>query len=310
MSRLINAIGYWFTGGKGFQHIFPEKTGTVAHLDDIKSYLEYATKSAFPVTGVANMSYLDKATGRLYRWDTTVLNYFLIGGSDTPYMSFAGTNTYTATNSPALTSYPKALYGVFTNANTGSSTVAIDSLSALPVKMNGQSLVAGNIPAGSVKLLLLSSDSSRYEIISSVWEIPKPMSGEKALSIDSSSGLSTDNSIIDAYGATATTGAQLESQTWTGSDPVTYTGVAGEVRFWNNYKYECSGTNIWWRTPYNLIVSDIIIGSVNDSGGVKTSAQMTTLYPNAIPPQIVWGTAGKYQYVSSLYGWMYFENKI
>jgi hypothetical protein len=67
----------------------------------------------------------------------------------------SGTNTYTASLSPA----PASLSGVwclitFTNANTGAATLDLNSLGAKSiVKGDGTALSSGDIPAGSVQLL-------------------------------------------------------------------------------------------------------------------------------------------------------------
>lgn len=268
-----------------------------------------ADEASRPLTGDATKAYVSKATGMIYRWDTVSGSYKIIGGGEgTPYMTATGTNTYIVTNTPAVTAYPLQVIINFTNGNTGDSTIKFDALAALPIKMDGFTLVEKNIPSGSRKVLILAPDSSHYQLQSANL-IPPVASGERVMTV-LTSGLSTATKVINPFGETATTGANLEAQTWAGNNPVTYLGEPGELRYWNNYKYECTATNTWWRTSYNMIINDVIIGSIDDSGGKKTSGQMAALYPNAIPFQIVWGTAGTYQYMSSLTGWAYYENKI
>ncbi|MCO5285220.1 MAG: hypothetical protein M9898_02260 [Chitinophagaceae bacterium] len=280
-----------------------------ADWDDLPTELVWkADKASFPLTGEDGKAYVARDTGLMYRWDTTGSEYVLIGGgTGTPYLTFTGTDTYISTNSPAITAYPKALYGVFTNANTGSSTVKIDSLSALPVKLNGQNLASNNILANSIKLLLLASDNSHYQLQAGFWEIPAVASGEKVVTVKSN-GLNADYNLLDANTASATTGVQLAGMDWSNGF-VSHTGVYREERFYNGYLYICTGTNIWSRIPYDLIVKDYIIDDLDDSAGVKTSIQMTALYPNAVRPQVVYGVNGKYEYIGSNV-WMYFENKI
>lgn len=280
-----------------------------ADWDDLPTELVWkADKASFPLTGEDGKAYVARDTGLMYRWDTTGSEYVLIGGgTGTPYLTFTGTDTYISTNSPAITAYPKALYGVFTNANTGSSTVKIDSLSALPVKLNGQNLASNNILANSIKLLLLASDNSHYQLQAGFWEIPAVASGEKVVTVKSN-GLNADYNLLDANTASATTGVQLAGMDWSNGS-VSHTGVYREERFYNGYLYICTGTNIWSRIPYDLIVKDYIIDDLDDSAGVKTSIQMTALYPNAVRPQVVYGVNGKYEYIGNNV-WMYFENKI
>lgn len=262
----------------------------------------------FPLTGSDGVAYVAKGTGLIYRYDTVSGTYKVIGGgSGTFYMTFSGTNTYICTNTPAVTSYPKALYAAFTNANTGSSTIQIDSLTALPVKMNGQNLISGNIKAGSVKLLLLSSDSSHYQLQGSTWEPTIPPSGERAVTVKSD-GLHSDIVVADRRSLTATTGAQLAAADWSGGS-VSLTGQIDETRVYDGYKYFCEGSNLWYRVSIELLVKDYILDTIDDSGGIKTATQMNTLFPSAVKPQIVIGASGMYMYIGSN-AWFYFENKI
>lgn len=266
-------------------------------------------ESFLPTVGVTDKAYVSKATGIIYLYDTVSGSYKIVGGGEgTPYMTATGTNTYIVTNTPAVTSYPLQVIVNFTNGNTGDSTIKFDALAALPIKMDGFTLVEKNISPGSRKVLILAPDSSHYQLQSANL-IPPVASGERVMTV-LPSGLSTATKVINPLSETSTTGANLEAQTWVANTPVTYLGEPGEVRYWNNYKYECTAPNTWWRVFYNMIINDVIIGAVDDSAGKKTSGQMADLYPNAIPFQIVWGTAGTYQYMSSLTGWAYYENKI
>jgi hypothetical protein len=79
-----------------------------------------------------------------------------------------GTDTYTATYSPALTSYTDGLSVLvrFTNANTGAATLNLNSLGAKSiVKGVSSALVAGDIPAGTT--LYLSYDGTNFVIVGS-----------------------------------------------------------------------------------------------------------------------------------------------
>jgi hypothetical protein len=74
-------------------------------------------------------------------------------------------------------------------------------------------------------------------------------------------------------------------------------GTQGERRAGANYNYFCDSTNV-----------DILLGTIDDSAGPKTSAQMATLYPLANFYQIVLGVAGFYRYMGNTYGWFYTPN--
>lgn len=82
----------------------------------------------------------------------------------------SGTNTYTATITPAITSYvaKQRFYITFTNANTGASTLNLNGLGNISIRKNGPStaLVSGDISAGQV--LLLVYDGGEFQIIGGV----------------------------------------------------------------------------------------------------------------------------------------------
>jgi hypothetical protein len=137
--------------------------------------------------------------------------------------------------------------------------------------------------------------------------IPAVTTGEKLLSI-TSAGVQANYDVIDPFTG-VTSVATLDAADWsTGS--VTATGVAGERRFGSTYEYVCSGTNNWRRNiNYGMIVKDFSLGDINDTSGVKTSLQMSSLYPDAVSLQIVIGVNGFYQFFN-LKGWFYFSNSI
>ncbi len=88
-------------------------------------------------------------------------------GSGTSLIGFvaSGTDTYSATPNPALTSYvtETAILIKFTNANTGAATINLNGLGAKAiVKGVSTALVAGDIVAGME--LLLIYDGTNYQI--------------------------------------------------------------------------------------------------------------------------------------------------
>lgn len=276
-----------------------------------KAFYFFDTKTSFPEIGADRIIYIAKDTGLMFRYDLEAEDYVPVGGgsgsSGSPYCRATGTNTYIVVNDTPFTELPRSVLVSFQNKNTGAATIQFDALAPLPIKLNGAALINNNILNDQNKLLILSNDNTHYQLQSGTFELPPVASGEKIMSLKSD-GIHADYDVKDANSASATTGATLEGLDWS-SGTVNYAGVAGETRNYGNWKYECKSDGVWWRTPYNLIVSDIIIGSVSDSGGVKTSTQMAALYPNAVSPQIAKGTAGIYQYFG-LSGWFYFENKI
>jgi hypothetical protein len=78
----------------------------------------------------------------------------------------AGTDTYTATPSPAITAYSQTSVYIltFTNANTGSATLNINGAGALAIKKNNVALVANDITAGQT--LIVIYDGTEFELIS------------------------------------------------------------------------------------------------------------------------------------------------
>jgi hypothetical protein len=78
----------------------------------------------------------------------------------------SGTNTYTATPSPALASYVtgQRYLVTFTNGNTGASTLNLNSLGARSIVTGGSTaLSSGDIPAGQT--LLLMYDGTNIKIV-------------------------------------------------------------------------------------------------------------------------------------------------
>ena len=78
----------------------------------------------------------------------------------------AGTDTYTATLSPAITAY--ALYQtfnvLFTNANTGASTINFNGLGAIAIQKNGSvALASGDILAGQVYSMMY--DGTDFQLL-------------------------------------------------------------------------------------------------------------------------------------------------
>jgi hypothetical protein len=83
-----------------------------------------------------------------------------------PQFTASGTDTYTATPSPAISSYAagQTFKILFTNANTGAATLNLNGVGAAAITKDGTTaLVADDIKAGSIKIL--SYDGTRFQII-------------------------------------------------------------------------------------------------------------------------------------------------
>lgn len=79
----------------------------------------------------------------------------------------AGTNTITATMSPALDAYSAGMMVIFTpaNTNTGAATISIDGLMALDIQKESAALVAGDLVAGMPAVLVLDSGADDFILI-------------------------------------------------------------------------------------------------------------------------------------------------
>jgi hypothetical protein len=78
----------------------------------------------------------------------------------------SGTDTYTATPSPALTAYAAntRFFIKFTNANTGAATLNLNALGAIAIKKSGTTaLSSGDIAAGQVLQLLY--DGTNFQVV-------------------------------------------------------------------------------------------------------------------------------------------------
>lgn len=115
------------------------------------------------------------------------------------YANASGTDTYTATLTPALEAYATGnVFAVkFANANTGAATININSLGAKDLKLNGSALSASAITANVV--YLLAYNGTNFDIIggSSVSYLPLAggsMSGaiNEAKGADIASAATTD----------------------------------------------------------------------------------------------------------------------
>ena len=89
----------------------------------------------------------------------------ITGALQNTYGMASGTNTYTATLSPAPASYTTGFITtiMFANANTGASTLNLNSLGATTIQLNGSALTTGQIVANST--IQLVYDGTYFQII-------------------------------------------------------------------------------------------------------------------------------------------------
>lgn len=83
------------------------------------------------------------------------------------YATSSGTNTYTATLTPTLPAYVNGLLVTvrFGNANSGASTLNIDSRGAKNIYKNGAALVSGDIQAGALVILAFNNSDNRFDMV-------------------------------------------------------------------------------------------------------------------------------------------------
>lgn len=230
------------------------------------------------------------------------------GAGGSPVGVASGTNTYAVACTPTVTALTinLCIRVLFTNGNTGASAINVNGLGVKNIYKGASTpLVAGNIAAGQIFELY-------YDGV--VWQLGNaqvlPNTPNSAITTNSTGVPVTVYGLIDPY-VGATSAATLDAADWS-SGTVTAAGYAGEERLTgSNYTYKCISDNTWIRSfSLTLVQKDFILGTVADSGGVKTSAQMTALFPAAVAPQIAYGVAGKYEYMGGVAGWAYYANTI
>lgn len=111
---------------------------------------------------------------------------------------------------------------------------------------------------------------------------------EKVLTVTSSGVQKTYDTVEQVVSASSLTGA-----TWT-TGIASVSGIAGQVAYDTNYRYDCIAANQWRRTALNGNLIDLSLGTINDTGGDKTSAQLQTAYPSAVIGQQAQGNNNLY----------------
>lgn len=190
--------------------------------------------------------------------------------------SVAGTNTITASMTPALTAYSAGMVVVFTPANscTGATTLNINSLGALDVqKGNAQALVSGDLVAGIPAYLVLDSGADDWILINpqTFNGVGLTLSGNASVggtlsvtgALTLNGALTTDNSTADEVGFKG-----LPSNNQNGN----YTCVLADA---SKQIYKASGAGNTITIPANASVAyptGTVLTFVNVSGSDVTIA--------------------------------------
>lgn len=145
---------------------FPDVNGTVARNDAAQTFAGVQTFSAAPVfsTAFTLPNSTIATTQSVGDNSTKVATSALVASEVTSGVYTAsGTNTYTVTI-PGVTAYANSKVTVlFTNANSNTSTVNVNSLGAITVKKAVSSnVITGDIAAGSIHTL--TYDGTNYQI--------------------------------------------------------------------------------------------------------------------------------------------------
>ena len=239
------------------------------------------------------------------------------------FATASGTNIYTATPSPALTSYAtgQTAFITFTNGNTGGASLNLNSIGAASIHQNGSAIISGQIPAGATVELIFDGTN---------WQIVGTTSG----SYTASTGVTlTGNAFSVNYGTTSGTALQgnalstdgtmaADSNTLVPSQAAVVTYVAGhagtvawELKNANftavaghKYQIDSSGGAITVTLPASASVGDAI-----DFADAKLSwnTNNVTLSRNGLNinngttnyTASVQGNKLSAVYISSGYGW-------
>jgi len=247
------------TGGQAQVNKFYKFNGT-ATITDPSSANSMDFYVVFVIEGTATIDSVAYTAGDyIFRaYHTGVWTSYLIngggGGSDNTKENIisgivaSGTDTYTATYVPTPSSYTDGFKMLvrFTNANTGASTININSLGAKSiVKGVSTALVAGDIAAGTT--LLLSYDGTNFVVVGTqmIGVATKTALDLKAAITYVDAGLATKTGIIHrkATASSAVTGVTTEQILESISFPANTVAVDDIIRaFYSFNKSVSTGT--------------------------------------------------------------------
>ena len=136
---------------------------------------------------------------------TDAVNYSQLQSSAAKYLSVSGTDTITASLTPALTVYTAGDTFSFTvaNTNTTSVTINIDSLGAKAITRDGSTaLAAGDLVAGEIVMIVY--DGTRFQVINPNAFTNLNVSGTATVATLSVTGtvgaLTSTSTFTDTYG--------------------------------------------------------------------------------------------------------------
>lgn len=206
----------------------------------------------------------------------------------------SGTNTYTATISPAITAYSSGQrwFIKFTNANTGAATLNLNSLGAIPIKKNGNTALAANdILAGQI--LCLGYDGTNFQLVGGS-SLSLPGTGDRMVEANTVGTPSAIREIKPITIANATLQAELQTAAnWTGTPPMLTSVNTGDAGGWMGeiyfgavglipYIFVCKADQVWARISLTDITTLAEGGTGTGlagiaSGMIRMNAALTAL---------------------------------
>lgn len=188
------------------------------------------------------------------------------------YAAVSGTDTYTATLTPAITAYANGLtfIGKFTNANTGAATLNLNSVGAIDIKKaGGAALVSGDIGANTVHTLVYNSTGPKFELVSPVSNAAQPL----------------DADLTTIAGLSVTRGALLYGTSSPAWGALAVGGASTVLR--------SDGTDVSWGTVATAAIADNAVTGAKIAMG--SDAQGDILYYNGTDyARLGAGTSGQF----------------
>jgi hypothetical protein len=162
--KSVNATALTYTlpagAGKDYDVIFISKVGYIE-----VAVVDNSTGAAITYASSAEINTGTEAAKSIAPDQLEASKYLTQSGSKLSATA-SGTDTYTATISPAITAYANTqrFFIKFTNANTGAATINLNSLGAKSiVKSGGTALTSGDIAAGQIHCL--AYDGTNFQIV-------------------------------------------------------------------------------------------------------------------------------------------------
>ena len=276
-------------------------------VTDIDGNTNKRTPDAVVVTGLTNGAHILKVQSKSAL--LTVIDYVGVMGTPTEVCPIL-IGTTPRVNNAYYTANPTMSEAVFAQGDA-----AIDEALVL-----FEGYIIGRVDVNSYYNLLTGvnadnihpNDTGHYQIATAYLSrikapspnsvLPTVTSGEKVISVTSSGPQKTYDILSQTVAA-----APLAALDWS-SGLASYSGYEGQKAYDTDYEYTCVGLNQWRRSPLNGKRIDLYMGTVDDTGGIKTSIELDSLYPSAVTCQRVYGNSGYYEKRTSI--WIYFEGQL